>query len=1064
MRLSIVLVAAFCIAGKLLAQVDILYPQHHQRGVERSPEILIRAPGPIIPSSVSTFYPNSDPMGMVPPRPTVLVVDTVYQDMPINTQVRHSAHGTYVFKDPRTIAFTPTHLVPGRTYRVNVDGMWANTPAPMLLPAVEATFTVAPNTPKVSYCSVRGHSSIGCADNITVEFTEPLDQGLADAGRIMVLECANAETNGEWVVVTPVLHVSGAQVRVQPEVPWKPGDNVRLNVNLSRITGDVLDDAVFSTMVRRVTTVHVEAIEVDGKELPAEIVETVSAMSAQAAIPSTFSLSTRSEYDGRYRLVEWRSSTRQDPLAVDSDLAITCDNAGKDIYLQAVFDKTDTLFAVIDVGDNGSVSVYDNDHQLLRTIDGLDTILITDQMPTCTVVAQAASGYTFQGWQGGLNNTYQNSSPVVGISGAFVSAMSPPVGVGNAFTMRPNFGSIPATSEVYRLSGAVSDVDQTDGWDPSGAVRFTTQQHFVGAVPVYQTLCIEVDDCWEITGYVSSIGGVKETFDEPVQQACATEPMNDPENIVTFLVQRKPIQLRLEKVLMASDDPENLLSPETLKSYTSIRVQLGKKSGSKTTWTSLTEKVCYDNKVQFALYRLHCGDVVRLTIKEGLEQTQKYRFFDAKQDYVLPTEGESTSEELNFYVTITPDAVGFDGVDCAKVDNHTPEIRSRACFRQNFGIDAYALKVMVTDVSDRSSSRFEWRWFDVNNADVLDEDEPQTGRHIEYIPLDGTTIKIRFSQPIDQTTILEGGIKVESYGNVLFDEPMRTDLSFSTTSQDGNVSFEGMPGYSPNTVVLSINDPTTHPRKQALHMGLFKVTCTRDIKSLSGVPLEYVTSQLFQSLEIPGFSLRFHEAEYEYDGDTDYLPWPFDGEIYHAAFGGDFGKKGVYGIDQGFQRIPDCSEQQGVTPGECTLPHSDEDGPQGYGDMLLLIQPQWLEWGDLAWWHVTTYDEDCKDENDCFVNRVQDLLDMAKKRAADMASNEQVGTSQLKSIADLGVEFVRALLPADEQDDHLGYGTFIGSINNLWGTKKATTYLEIGDENTTYRLLPHFLVRRGVIR
>lgn len=1049
-------------ATHLFAQLEILYPLHGQKGVEQSPEIVVRAPAPIERSSVSSAYPDANVMGMLATQPTVLIVDTAFDQMPLSTRIRASASGTYRFSDPRTFSFTPKHLVPGRTYRVTVDGVWLRSPGLVAMSPATTVFTVAKATPSVVNCSLSGVSQISCSDAITVTLSDLPDGGLGDAHKVMRLEKASPETNGRWELVQTDIQIDGSKVFVRPAIALVPADLLKLTVSLSEITGNPLDNRTFSSVVRTATTVHVTAVSQDGRDVPDDISRAFEHISSVYPIGTTIPLVAQQEFADRWRLIGWECDTQTLPEGSVSRLETPCVSTPDDVFVRAVLAQADTIRIALETDSTGRILVYDANMNLVQTVTSSDTIKICNALQSCVIVAMANTGYTFQNWQAAGLSVNQNTAPVVHV-GAGIMGQAPTTGNAPTVNVQAKFNKLITTAEIYTLRGEIEDVDEIAGYSAEDGVSFTTKRIQTGTVPVKENICIKAKQDWEIIGYMSSVTGGIETYDEPRQEACVSDFMYDPENVITFFVQRKQIQLRVEQVLLASDDTRNLLSPDRFSSHAKVTVELQKKVGSRITWSMLTEQICKSADVRFARYLLRSGDVVRITPIDAETRNQKFRFFDAIQSYVLPDVDRSDDAVDRYQLPIQPEIADFEGTACDGTPIDVPEIRMRACYRQGFGIEAIGLSVRVTNGTDRSKATFEERWIDPLGYRTYGADEPKGGRQIEYVPREGALIKIKFSMPIDQQAILDGAIGMECYNNVLYSDPAAKDLDFEVNSTEGNVSFESEPGESARTVVLSIKKPLSIPLLQALHCGIIKLYCTSNVKSLTGTPLEHTSTFVFQNIEIPGYSLQLHDIDFAYDGDADFI-FENDGEIYHATFGGDFAGNVVYGIDEGFRRIPDCAEQQGKRTDDCTLEHSDKDGPQGYGDMLLWIQPNWLDWPDLTWWYASSYDEDCKDVGDCFVNQVQTLLTDAKKLAKELVGSGKDGTDVFNQLITFGSDFVSALLPTDEQDRHLGYGNFIGSGGNFWNAKRSTKYFEIGDENTTYRLLPNFLVSKGVIR
>jgi hypothetical protein len=854
-------------------------------------------------------------------------------------------------------------------------------------------------------------------------------------------------------------------VLLSPQGTWPPGASLRLKVNLSTITGNVMDDRIYAGVVRKGAMLKVTAISADGREVPQEIAKSIADLSQQILANQSVALSAPTQYPDRWRFLRWQSPLTTLPDGADISWTPTCENLVQDVPVQAVLERTDTFKLAVQVDGGGVVVVFDNLHNPVMTIDAADTILICDAFPACSLAVLPDSGMDFLSWEAS-NMSFNGSTAALAIvNGVNQLSTTSPNSRGNVTTVvNPKFGPVQQGAEEYRLTGQILDVDENEGWDATEAVVFTTENIFESTGPEERTMCLQAGRCWEIIGYYDSYSGDFVMYDQPLEQTCVTARLRSPKNVVSFLVQRKYIQLRVEKVLTASDDPNDVIKNGVLGPGTRIRVQRRDVKNAKTVWKTLNEATCTDGTLTFSPYTLQCGDVVRLTPFESQVGGQVWLAFAERDRYVLPHLENAKAAEQFHYMVIEEDVANFQATYCDLRPSEYTQIRVRGAFQQKFGIEAIGLVVRTLKNGDRATARFEERWYDPLTYRQLASDEPKGGRQIEYVPRRGTLVKIRFTMPIDQRTVMAGGIGIDSYDNTLYSKPNTKDLEFITASQDGNVWFEGKAGESPRTVVLSIMKPNTSPVLQALHGGTFELHCTTALKSLSGAALPFNSIFLLQNIELPAYMLALHEVEFKYDGDADFI-FENEGEIYHAMLGGDLGVDKALATDQAFRRVPDCSEQQGVVPGDCTLPHSDKDGPQGYGDMLLWIQPFWMDRQDIAWWYASTYDEDCKDENDCFVNNVQDFLDLTSNMAAEYGGGTD--SERIRFITDiiqLGVSFVKALMTPDEQDRHLGYGNFIGYGGNLWGGRRTTEFWEVGDDNTTYRLKPMLLVTRDVIR
>ena len=255
---------------------------------------------------------------------------------------------------------------------------------------------------------------------------------------------------------------------------------------------------------------------------------------------------------------------------------------------------------------------------------------------------------------------------------------------------------------------------------------------------------------------------------------------------------------------------------------------------------------------------------------------------------------------------------------------------------------------------------------------------------------------------------------------------------------------------------------------QALHNGIIDVTCTRAVRSFSGEPLQQAVIFALQRMEIPGFGLRLREADIAYDGDWDFWPFEMQGEIYHSIYGSDLAPNSALLTHQGFSRYPNCGEQQGVQ-GECTTAYSDKGKPLSFGDKAVWLQTAWMSEADLAWWTMSTWDEDCKDEGDCLVNRLLDVIRQVKGRVESVRpDDESEGVDWAKvvpEIIDYGADIIGALMPPDEQDEHLGEATILSQHSELWGMRSAIApQIEAHHENITYRLRGQWFVSRSVVR
>lgn len=1047
LRLTLYCVTLIVLALPLSAQVPSLFvfPTNDLDNVDPSAAIVIRAPAPIEPASISFNYPDAERGIVVAPAPTVLLVGA--DGLPVL--------GTYTLTDERTLTFRPRPLTPGTRYRCVVSGVTlVGGFAP--LPPEEIQFTTALDVPRIVSCSLEGADLITCDAPITLHFNRSIAADLPEVLQSLTLSTSDMPNWPMPIEHGFALSDGGKTLTFTPMQRWPVGQPMELRGTLSRFTGDALDDRTYTTVVRSASRISVTARAVDGRQVPAHLVEAYRAQEHIAVNGVTVDLTAIDDAETRWRFVRWES-----PLLTLSDerhlkVDIPCERLASTIPIDAVLERLDTVDVDVVVDSGGSVAVYGLDNVKIVMVTDSTRLRLHDGQRDVRLVAQADTSFSFSNWQG-------SGTAIKGSTAASVLLRSANTST-TIVKIKPSFRKVSPTSEHYVLRGFIQDEESTPGFNVEEAVVFTTPREYEDAVPGERTICVRAERCWEIIGYTIAADGQR--VDVPsAEEYCVTAPLMDPENTITFHVRRRNIQLRIEQVLLNSDDPDDILLGKRPRPETYVRVEVKTttlKGG--TYWKGLSELHCLDKTQHFTPYALHCGDEVRLRVRGSAIRGQEWKFWDGRNRYVTPGNGETVGDEIHYTMVIDRDIARFDGLTCEGDPTEEPEIRMRGCFRQKFGIEAISVRMRTSGGDDRKNSEVVERWLDPVVYRERLPDEPRGGRQLEYVPMHGTVVKVRFTQPIDMRTVFEGGMQARSYDNTLVTDPLRDDLDFTvSSSDDSHISFEPVDGSPITTVVFSVNDPQTIPRMQALHGGTIDLKCLTSLKSLAGQPLLGTSRFILQTMELPAYGLFLREITFGFDGDNDFI-FANNGEIYHVMFGGNLAQEKIYGISTAFKRVPDCSEQQGTPPGECTLEHSDKDGPQRYNDLLLWMQPLWMDRTDLAWWYVSSYDEDCKDEGDCFVNRVQDLLDMAREKAENYGSDEGDG-NLIGDLIDLGTQFVKALLPPDEQDYHLGYGNFVESAGNWWGVKTATyPRFMLEHSNAKYHLRPRLFTQRSVIR
>ena len=209
-------------------------------------------------------------------------------------------------------------------------------------------------------------------------------------------------------------------------------------------------------------------------------------------------------------------------------------------------------------------------------------------------------------------------------------------------------------------------------------------------------------------------------------------------------------------------------------------------------------------------------------------------------------------------------------------------------------------------------------------------------------------------------------------------------------------------------------------------------------------------------MEKPGYGLFLEKAKWTHDGDNDFV-FANTAELYNVIYGAVLTPTKAEHADLAFQRLPDCREQQGVPPSECVYSYNEDDGYFYFSNHTLLFEPSWLGERDYIFSHIVSYDEDCKDENDCLVNKVYDLLDAVREKATTYAPTEAEKENGISwetlapDLIDLGAQFIQALLPIDDQDEFIGQMTLLEGAASLWGAAESTwPYINRYHDNGEY--------------
>ncbi|MCX6140882.1 MAG: hypothetical protein NTX15_08660 [Candidatus Kapabacteria bacterium] len=1077
------IIALVCAVSAVQAQnvptLDAVFPQAGQNAISITSSIVVRAPAEIDVRSLTVRAPDAEESGWRPTEPTVLLVRESYATVTERALWSQRAiHGRMSFDDQRTIRWTPNGLLPGTKYRCVVSGVILDQRrGGAMCSPLEFSFTTAADVPHVTSTTLDSHAVIACSQPIRVHLSEPLPiPGLAQ--NIFIAEQLGVDGRWRRVETNVMLEYSRTVAVLFPRNNWPPGATLRVRCALSVLTGDTYDDHTYTTTIRAASRVRVDAVSIDGRQVPPDIARAILRYDTVLHHDNSFIATITDELPDQWRFVRWES---QDLPQFDRststrlDETIPCELYRRELVLRAILERVDSLTVRIDLDSGGTVDLFDQEGTQLANVQTTSWVRIPASVKKLICVATPAANTSFSSWGSTIPGINSSSAATIAIPAVNLLAAMSGHGVNGAPVAHtpnlvPKFVPLQgARAERYRLVARIGDTEPDPLFEVGQGVSFTTRNEFEDVVQETRTVCVQATRCWEIVGYHDPAVGPPVWFERGRDNLCLSSLLRDPENNVVIFARRKQLDLRLERVLLGSEDPNNILVGKSPHSESRVDVERRKRINGTDVWVPTSQVTCEQAGQVYARYAFHCGDNVRFVVRAASKRSEEWRWWSAKARYAIPAVESITEKSASYTMVIDLDVAQFDGSDCLGHLTGTREVRMQAAFRQNFGIASVGLRVRGNARGDRASARFEERWYDPATYYDVDPDEPRDGRQMEYIPRKGASVKVKFTMPIDGPSVLAGGMKAESSDNVLVTDPHAVGLDFNvTTGSTGNTNLLPANGQSADIVEFFICDPPSRPIKQALHGGVIDLTCTTALMSASGDRLKSDHLFVLRRMELPGFGLRLREADIAFDGDWDFWPFENSGEMYHAMYGADLATNAALLTTQGFKRIPDCGQQQG-SQGECTDEHSDKDGPLSFGDKVAWLQTAWMGESDLAWWSMSTWDEDCKDENDCLVNRLGEVVDKLKKRADQYGSGQSEKDLDWKSILpDLvktGADIIGALLPPDEQDDHLGEASILEDHQSLWGMRTAIApRIEARNENITYRLRGQWFVSRSVVR
>ena len=1016
-------------------EVAISFPSHGSSGISPSSPVIFRSLMPIDSAAI-----------LRDPHALMVVRDSIARRFPKSDWFRYRIHGSIVGHADSVYAFIPSRLLPSTTYRISAGGS-------------EYVFTTSGNVPSVSYCSLATSDVITCADTIRVGFNAYLPTGVA-VDSVVIIE--QQQQDGVWGYVPCSVTINGLDCIVIPKGGWTAGNQLRVRIRCSWYAGDTYLDRVYESMVRGASRLTCDVRVPLGNNHNMDLLEKVGANGRVVVVGDSFTIDAPKFVAPNLQFSHWES-TYLKQINGDSSAHVTqvlaCEQARRELRVTAVYTESEDVTIRLEIDSSGLVDVFRQSGQHLGSFRDTTTLVMrVDEGPLLLTAKTTLRSYPISVRVNG--KVYQTGAIVIPTK---LATRAPSI------CINPKFEILEPTNDtLYRLRGSIADLHPDELHDVYSAVRFTTPYQYESANSGVRTICVEADACWEIVGYHDQSVGSPIWFDDGVSRYCLTAEMLDPENHVVFYARRKSVDLRLELALLGSEDPRSQLFTKTVHPETRIDVQREELAGGQKIWVSLLSSQCVDAGLRIMRYGLRCGDNVRFVVYPATHRGQQWRWWSAINGYTQPTLQRPGPSPI-YTMVVDPSVATHNAKDCEGQDLSHREIRIQGAFRQKMIVESIGLRVRVNALVDRWNARFEERWFDPLTYYDKDVDEPVDGRQLEYIPRMGTPVRARFSLPLDVETIHNKTIKAESFDNVLLTDPHANDLDFIIYSDTtGNTNVLSSTGQFLDIIEIMVCDPTTKPRLQALHTGSIDVTYSQRLRSYFGDVLEAPVTLALRRMELPGYGVKLRSINVHDDGDWDLWPFVNRGELYQAVYGGDMTSRRALQTDKAFVRLPDCSEQQGII-GECTTLHGDTDGPLSFGERPLWMQTAWMDASDIAWVQISTWDEDCKDENDCLTNRLGDVIDSLRVRVSKYNVPIEAAALDWKAlipdIVKTGVDLIDALVVPDDQDDFLAESSIIEDSQTLWGMRSAEApFITRSHENADYVFRGQWYTTRAVVR
>jgi len=482
-------------------------------------------------------------------------------------------------------------------------------------------------------------------------------------------------------------------------------------------------------------------------------------------------------------------------------------------------------------------------------------------------------------------------------------------------------------ADLYRLKIVVTDVDRDARFNVGLGIEIVPGSIFEDQQERLQTVCVRASQCWEIVGYVDGKG--KTTFVDATQEYCGSWLLARPTAIVHVLVQRRTMRLRIER-LCRSQQANIEYDPHCHPhSDGSVHLFLERKAHGYTLWIPQEGNVCGASLTDSREWLVRCGDRLRIAVRDQPSRALHWYGWLAAAPYSKP-EYVGYQDGAHWYEMLVQMSHVQDGVEaCNSGDQPLPTIVLRALYDQGLAVESLALRVRANNSSIATGFSFEERWFDALRLNVRSSDEPADGRQLEYLPGKGTSVVVRFTRPVDLTTINAGGLAAASYDNVHPRFPDRS-TSFETRSQfdERLIVHYDAPNVPARTFEFFIMEPGTTPRKHALYMGEVLLEAATSLRATNGTFMARKQQFVLSRLEYPGAAVRLLDVAIGgIDG---------DGGTIAAIQGFSATSTSARNQDVGFRVLPECDDQT-----DCTM-DADQAGIVNMNATFAVFEPYGL--------------------------------------------------------------------------------------------------------------------------